>query len=480
MGDIAFAPLNESHLSLLLYWLETPHVKLWWDQDIKWTAELIQDKYAHYINGYKKFTIKEKTIEKPIHAFIILFKKMPIGYIQYYNKRDFPPEQEYDISELPASCAGLDWYIGEVEFTAKGIGTKALGTFLKEHVFSLFNHVLVDPDTTNTKAIHVYKKAGFTVIKKTKIGNFSDGELRVEVQDNIEENVIIVQSMSHPVNDHLMELLLLVDTVKRDGAKNITALIPYFGYSRQDRCTYKYGPISASLVIKILEAAGVTKVVTLDLHSKQLEGVFNVPIINLDPANTFIPNMTKEVKKIIISITGASGAIYGIRLLEILKEYDLETHLIISKSANLSIATETSLSINEIKNLADYVYNPSDIGAKISSGSFKVMGMIIAPCSMKTLSAIASGFENDLTIRAAGVMIKEQKKLALMTRETPLSPIHLENMLKLSRIGVAICPPVPAFYNKPTTLDDIVNHSITRVLDLFDIETNLIKRWQGV
>ena len=190
--------------------------------------------------------------------------------------------------------------------------------------------------------------------------------------------------------------------------------------------------------------------------------------------------MTKEVKKIIISITGASGAIYGIRLLEILKESDLETHLIISKSANLSIATETSLSINEIKNLADYVYNPSDIGAKISSGSFKVMGMIIAPCSMKTLSAIASGFENDLTIRAAGVIIKEQKKLVLMTRETPFSPIHLENMLKLSRIGVAICPPVPAFYNKPTTLDDIVNHSITRVLDLFDIETNLIKRWQGV
>jgi 4-hydroxy-3-polyprenylbenzoate decarboxylase len=196
--------------------------------------------------------------------------------------------------------------------------------------------------------------------------------------------------------------------------------------------------------------------------------------------DTFIPNMTKEVKKIIISITGASGAIYGIRLLEILKEYDIETHLIISKSANLSIATETSLSIKEIKNLADYVYNPSDIGAKISSGSFKVMGMIIAPCSMKTLSAIASGFENDLTIRAAGIIIKEQKKLVLMTRETPLSPIHLENMLKLSRIGVAICPPVPAFYNKPTTLDDIVNHSITRVLDLFDIETNLIKRWQGI
>jgi 4-hydroxy-3-polyprenylbenzoate decarboxylase len=190
--------------------------------------------------------------------------------------------------------------------------------------------------------------------------------------------------------------------------------------------------------------------------------------------------MPTEIKKIIVSITGASGAIYGIRLLEVLRECGVETHLIVSKSANLTIATETSFSIGDIKKLANYAYHPSDIGAKISSGSFKVNGMIVAPCSMKTLSAIASGFENDLTIRAAGVMIKEQKKLVLMTRETPLSPIHLENMLKLSRIGVAICPPVPAFYNKPTTLDDIVNHSITRVLDLFDIETNLIKRWQGV
>ena len=189
--------------------------------------------------------------------------------------------------------------------------------------------------------------------------------------------------------------------------------------------------------------------------------------------------MTEEVRKIVVSITGASGAIYGIRLLEILKKCNLETHLIISKSANLTISTETSFAINDIKNLADYVYNPSDIGAKISSGSFKVMGMIIAPCSMKTLSAIASGFEDNLTTRAAGVIIKEQKKLALMVRETPLSAIHLENMLKLARIGVAICPPVPAFYNYPKTLDDIINHSITRVLDLFNIETHLTKRWQG-
>ena len=187
-----------------------------------------------------------------------------------------------------------------------------------------------------------------------------------------------------------------------------------------------------------------------------------------------------EIKKIIVAITGASGAIYGIRLLAILRECNIETHLIISKSANLTIATETSFSIGDIKKLADYVYHPSDIGAKISSGSFKVNGMIIAPCSMKTLSAIASGMENDLITRSAAVIIKEQKKLALMVRETPLSAIHLENMLKLARIGVAICPPVPAFYNNPATLEDIINHSLARILDLFNIETNLVKRWQGV
>ena len=187
-----------------------------------------------------------------------------------------------------------------------------------------------------------------------------------------------------------------------------------------------------------------------------------------------------EIKKIIVAITGASGAIYGIRLLAILRECNIETHLVISKSANLTIATEISFSIGDIKKLADYVYHPSDIGAKISSGSFKVNGMIIAPCSMKTLSAIASGMENDLIVRSAAVIIKEQKKLALMVRETPLSAIHLENMLKLARIGVAICPPVPAFYNNPVTLDDIINHSVARILDLFNIETNLVKRWQGV
>jgi 4-hydroxy-3-polyprenylbenzoate decarboxylase len=189
---------------------------------------------------------------------------------------------------------------------------------------------------------------------------------------------------------------------------------------------------------------------------------------------------SQKIYKIIIAITGASGAVYGIKLLKILKELNVETHLIISKAAHLTITTETNFSVNDVKNMADNVYNPTDIGAKISSGSFKVNGMIIAPCSMKTLSSIASGFENDLISRAASVIIKEQKKLALMVRETPLSAIALENMLKLARIGVAISPPVPAFYNNPETIDDIVNHSVARILDLFDIDTNLTKRWQGI
>ncbi len=185
-------------------------------------------------------------------------------------------------------------------------------------------------------------------------------------------------------------------------------------------------------------------------------------------------------KKIILAITGASGAIYGINLLKILQELNVETHLIISKASHLTINTETKFTIDDIKNLANFVYSPSNIGAAISSGSFKIDGMIIAPCSMKTVSSVATGFENDLISRAAAVMIKEQKKLALMIRETPLSAINLENMLKLAKLGVSICPPVPAFYNNPETLDDIIYHSIERVLDLFGFEVNKTKRWRGL
>lgn len=184
-------------------------------------------------------------------------------------------------------------------------------------------------------------------------------------------------------------------------------------------------------------------------------------------------------KKLIIAITGASGVIYGINLLKILKNLRIESHLIISKSARLTIAAESSLNAASVAELADYTYSPAEIGARIASGSFYTDGMIIAPCSMKTLSAIANGFEENLIIRAANVIIKEQRKLLLMVRESPLSSIHLENMLKLSKIGVAIAPPVPAFYNNPSSIEEIINHSIARALDFFGIDAKIIKRWQG-
>jgi 4-hydroxy-3-polyprenylbenzoate decarboxylase len=192
--------------------------------------------------------------------------------------------------------------------------------------------------------------------------------------------------------------------------------------------------------------------------------------------------MQKEEKsyKIIVGISGSSGAIYGIELLKILKKLRVESHLVISKSANLTISTETDFTVEEVRGYADYSYTPADIGARISSGSFRTDGMIIAPCSMKTLSAIANGYEENLIARAASVMMKEQRKLVLMVRETPFHVIHLENMLKLSRANVAICPPVPAFYNKPSTIDDLIIHSLTRVLDLFGFDTLAIQRWDGI
>ncbi len=190
---------------------------------------------------------------------------------------------------------------------------------------------------------------------------------------------------------------------------------------------------------------------------------------------------TKEtLRKIIIGISGSSGAIYGIELLKILKRMAIESHLVISKSANLTIFTETDLTIEEVKGYADYSYSPTDIGSRISSGSFRTDGMIIAPCSMKTLSAIATGYEENLISRAANVVMKEQRKLALMVRETPLHAIHLENMLKLSHANVAICPPVPAFYNRLSTINDLIIHSLTRVLDLFGFDSFGIQRWDGI
>ena len=173
MSIITFKPLSKSHLDLLLTWLETSHVKAWWDQDVKWTMKLVEEKYGHYIKGYKKLQGKEKIIKKRMWAFTIFFEEIPIGYIQYYNVHDFPREQGDDISELPISCAGLDWYIGEVEFTGKGIGTKALSDFLHQYVFPSFKNVFVDPDTANVGAIRVYAKTGFAVVKKVNHGKIT-------------------------------------------------------------------------------------------------------------------------------------------------------------------------------------------------------------------------------------------------------------------------------------------------------------------
>ncbi|WP_342268398.1 UbiX family flavin prenyltransferase [Candidatus Tisiphia endosymbiont of Empis tessellata] len=185
-------------------------------------------------------------------------------------------------------------------------------------------------------------------------------------------------------------------------------------------------------------------------------------------------------KKLLVAISGASGAIYGIRLLEILRQINIESHLIISKSAHLTILHETNYSIEQVKDIADYCYNLSDIGARVSCGAFRTFGMLIAPCSMRTLASIAGSIENNLISRAAGVTLKERRKLVLMIRETPLHLGHLENMLKVTNYGGIIAPPVPAFYSLPKTLDDMINYSISRVLDIFDINTDLIKRWDGM
>lgn len=179
-------------------------------------------------------------------------------------------------------------------------------------------------------------------------------------------------------------------------------------------------------------------------------------------------------------MSGASGAIYGIRLLELLRHMEVETHLIISGAAKITIAHETNYSNQQVIESATFYHNNKDISSAISSGSFKTDGMIIAPCSMKTLGLIAGSIEDNLISRVAGVTLKERRKLVLMVRETPLHSGHLENMLKVSNYGGIIAPPVPAFYTNPGSLDDIINHSVTRVLDLFDLDTRLIKRWAGI
>ena len=183
--------------------------------------------------------------------------------------------------------------------------------------------------------------------------------------------------------------------------------------------------------------------------------------------------------RLIVGMTGATGSIYGIRLLERLREAGVETHLVISRWGARTLLHETTYSREQVEALADVAYAQAEMGAAISSGSFQTDGMIVAPCSAKTLAAIASGFGDNLIHRAADVVLKERRKLVLVVREAPLSDIHLENMLKLSRMGTIILPPMPAFYTHPQSLDDVVDQTVSRILDQFGIDVARALRWSG-
>ena len=184
---------------------------------------------------------------------------------------------------------------------------------------------------------------------------------------------------------------------------------------------------------------------------------------------------------LIVGITGASGAIYGIRLLEVLSvNNEVETHLIISEAGEKIIRYETDWELDRVKALADVCYDINDIGARLSSGSFKRDGMVIIPCSIKTLSALANSYVDNLIARAADITLKERKRLVILPRETPLHLGHLRNMVKLTEIGAVILPPVPAFYYKPQNIQDLIDHTVGKVLDMFDIEHNLFTRWSGL
>ncbi len=183
--------------------------------------------------------------------------------------------------------------------------------------------------------------------------------------------------------------------------------------------------------------------------------------------------------RIVVGITGASGAIFGIRTLQALQALGVETHLILSRWARTTIATETGYTIDSVEALASHVYHHDNQAAAVSSGSFRTDGMIIAPCSMKTLAAIRIGYADGLICRAADVVLKERRKLVLLARESPFSEIHLENMLSLTRMGAIIFPPVPAFYNNPKSLDDVIHHIVGRLLDQFGLETPDMSRWNG-
>jgi flavin prenyltransferase len=187
--------------------------------------------------------------------------------------------------------------------------------------------------------------------------------------------------------------------------------------------------------------------------------------------------MSSPTRRLIVGISGASGILYGIQALRILKGCGFETHLIMTRSAQITLAHETSVKIAEVNQLASVVHRIDDIGASIASGSFRTMGMLVAPCSVRTMSEIATGVTSSLLTRAADVVLKERRRLVLMVRETPLHLGHLRTMTALAEMGAVVMPPVPALYTKPASIEEMVAHSVGRALDLFDIDSGLVKRW---
>lgn len=189
---------------------------------------------------------------------------------------------------------------------------------------------------------------------------------------------------------------------------------------------------------------------------------------------------TSPKRRLIVGISGASGIVYGVRLLQVLQHSHVETHLVMSDSARMTLSTELDMSVKEVEALANEVHSAKNLGATISSGSFKTMGMVVAPCSIKSLSEIAYGMTSGLLSRAADVVLKERRRLVLLVRETPLHTGHIRTMLQASENGAILMPPVPALYARPNSIDDMVNHTVGRCLDLFDIETALVSRWAGM
>jgi|SRR5581483_2503763 4-hydroxy-3-polyprenylbenzoate decarboxylase len=189
-------------------------------------------------------------------------------------------------------------------------------------------------------------------------------------------------------------------------------------------------------------------------------------------------SMPDHKPRLIVGISGASGVIYGVRLLEVLRRLPVETHLVMTRTAEVTLAHETDLKVSDVRRLADVAYPIGDLAAAISSGSFQTIGMIVAPCSMRSLGEMAHGISSNLLTRAADVVLKERRRLILVTRETPLHAIHLRNMATLADMGAIIAPPVPAFYNRPKTLDEVIDHTVGRALDLFGLDTGTVRRWR--